>query len=94
MNCKSRRTCKKKKKTELIPRYQGKNYPKGPEAKDDDDEINGVSEEHKDVNIRDSIVLWLNESSEELTYRIIERHTPRIKKNKRFFVFVILMTHY
>lgn len=51
-------------------------YPEGPEAEDDDDEVNGVGEEHEDINVSHSTIFWLDESSEELKDRMVERHAP------------------
>lgn len=58
-------------------------YPEGPEAEDDDYEVDSVSEEHKNVNISDSTVLWLDKGSEKLKDWTVERPTPntvRVKK--------------
>lgn len=52
------------------------NYSEGPEAKDDNDEVHSVSEEHEDVDVSDSAVLGLDQSSEELMERLIQRQTP------------------
>lgn len=51
-------------------------YPEGPEAEDDDYEVDSVSEEHKNVNISDSTVLWLDKGSEKLKDWTVERPTP------------------
>lgn len=59
-----------------------KSYSKGPEAEDDDDEVNGVGEEHEDINISDCAVFWLDESSEELKDRMVERHTPNTERER------------
>lgn len=56
-------------------------YSKGPEAKDDDDEVNGVGEKHEDVNISDGAVFWLDESSEEVKDGTVERHTPERERD-------------
>lgn len=55
-------------------------YSEGPEAEDDDYEVDGVSEEHKDVNISDSTVLWLDKSSKKLKDWMVERPTPNSER--------------
>lgn len=57
-------------------------YPEGPEAKDDDDEVDGVSQEHEDVDVCDGAVLRLYQSSEELTDRTADRHTSRRQRER------------
>ena len=57
-------------------------YSEGPEAEDDDYEVDGVSEEHKDVNISDSTVLWLDKSSKKLKDWMVERPTPNSERER------------
>lgn len=54
----------------------GNIYSEGPEAEDDYDEVHGVGEEHEDVHIGDSAVLWLNESVKEVADRLAQRPPP------------------
>ena len=42
-------------------------YPKGPKAKDNDDEVNSVSQEHKHIHISHSTIVWVDEVVEELS---------------------------
>lgn len=41
-------------------------YPKGPESKDDDNEVYSVSQKHQHVYISHSTVVWMDEVIEEL----------------------------
>lgn len=46
-------------------------HPKSPEAKDDDDEVNDVSEEHECVNICGSPILRMQNFPEEALSRLV-----------------------
>lgn len=51
-------------------------HPKGPEAEDNDDKVDGVGQEHEDVDISDGTVLWLDQSPEEVQYWSVEARPP------------------
>lgn len=57
-------------------------YSKGPEAKDDDDEVDGVGKEHENVDVCDGAVLWLDQSSEELTDWMVDRQTSGTERER------------
>lgn len=57
-----------------------RSYSEGPEAEDYDDEVNGVGEEHQDINVSDSAVFWLDEGSEELKDWAVESNAPTTKR--------------
>lgn len=57
-------------------------YPKSPEAEDNDDEVNGVCQEHEDVDVGHCAVLRMDEVVEELANREVdlsssEKKTPK-----------------
>lgn len=41
-------------------------YPKSPEAKDNDDEVHSVGQEHQHIHVSHSTVVWVDEVIEEL----------------------------
>lgn len=41
-------------------------HPEGPKAKDDDDEVNSVSQEHQHIYVSHGAVVWVDEVVEEL----------------------------
>lgn len=51
-------------------------YPKGPEAKDDDDKVNSVSQEHEHIHVGHSTVVWVDEVIEELSDGHIYLQSP------------------
>lgn len=55
---------------------RNQHHPEGPEAEDDDDEVDGVGEEHEDVDVSDGAVLRLDQSSEELADGAVEGQAP------------------
>lgn len=46
-------------------------HPKGPKAKDDDDEVNDVGEEHESVDVSGSSVLGVKDPPEETLGRLV-----------------------
>lgn len=51
-------------------------YPKGPKAKDNDDKVDSVSQEHKHIHISYSTVVWVDEVVEELSDGHIYLQSP------------------
>lgn len=51
-------------------------HAEGPEAEDYDDEVDGVGEEHQDIDVSDGAVFWLDEGSEELEHRAVKSDAP------------------
>lgn len=51
-------------------------HAEGPEAEDYDDEVDGVGEEHQDVDVGDGAVLRLDQGSEELQHRPVQSDAP------------------
>lgn len=51
-------------------------YPKGPEAKDDDDKVNSVRQKHEHIHVGHSTVVWVDEVIEELSDRHIYLQSP------------------
>lgn len=72
------------KKTELIffhgcihlTKSKFDSYTKRPESKYDDDEIDGVSEEHQHIHVCHCAVLWMDQVIEELPHGKIYLHEP------------------
>lgn len=56
-------------------------YPESPEAEDNDDEVNGVCQEHENVNVGHCAVLGMDEVIEELTNREVDLSSS--DKNKK-----------
>lgn len=46
-------------------------HPKGPKAKDDDDKVNDVGEEHESVDVSGSSVLGVKDPPEETLGRLV-----------------------
>lgn len=83
---------KKKKKTSGLETQRTKHlsvihhqwkmlHPEGPEAEDDDDEVDGVSQEHEDVDVSDGAVLRLDQSPEEVQYWSVEGRPPEPQRH-------------
>lgn len=51
-------------------------YPEGPKAKDDDDEVHSVSQEHKHIYVGHGTVVWVDEVVEELSDGHIYLQSP------------------
>lgn len=51
-------------------------YPEGPKAKDDDDEVNSVSQEHKHIYVGHGAVVRVDEVVEELSDGHIYLQSP------------------
>lgn len=49
-------------------------HTKGPESKHNDDEVDGVGQEHQNVHVCDSTVLWMDEVVEELPDGNVDLH--------------------
>lgn len=58
-----------KRKNETVENLK---YPESPEAKDNDDKVNGVCQEHEDIDISHCAVLRMDEVIEELTNREVD----------------------
>ena len=50
------------------------NYPEGPEAKDNGDEVHGVHQKHKHIHVGDGAVVRVDEVVEELPDGHIKLH--------------------
>lgn len=55
-------------------------YPKSPESKNDNDEVNGVSEKHQHVDVGHCAVLGVNQVVEKLTNGRVDLKSPGKKK--------------
>lgn len=51
-------------------------YPEGPKAKDNDDEVNSVSQKHKHIYVSHGAVVWVDEVVEELSDGHIYLQSP------------------
>ena len=72
------------KKTELIfpgihsfsSKSKFNTYTKRPESKHDDDEVDGVSEEHQHIDVCHCAVLRMDQVIEELPHGQVDLHEP------------------
>lgn len=53
-----------------------KTYTEGPESKHDDDEVDGVGQEHQHVDVGDGAVLGMDQVVEELSHGKVDVHEP------------------
>lgn len=63
-------------------------YPKGPEAKDDDDKVNDISEEHQGVDICGGPVFILGYTPKETLSRLLHILEPA-EKNTTCLLFTV-----
>lgn len=62
-----------------LPIYSRLTHPKGPKAKDDDDEVNDIGEEHESVDVSGSSVLGVKDPPEETLGRLVRFLNPAVK---------------
>lgn len=58
-------------------------HPKGPKAKDDDDEVNDIGEEHEGVDISGRSVLGVKNTPEETLDRLVDFVNPAVRKTPK-----------
>lgn len=59
----------------------GPTYPEGPEAKDNDDKVHGVGQEHEHVHVGHSAVVGVDEVVEELPDGHVDLQSPGRQEN-------------
>lgn len=71
------------KKKKMIQWFDSATYSKGRESKDNDHEVNCVSEEHQHIDVCDGAVLRMDQIVEELFHRKVDLHEANIEEQTR-----------